>query len=168
MRNEISSKHSIFTRLSTSFGFNKKLNGHQIIDVYKTFSDKKGAVWYSTDSLHRGISKNKVEQFLDLIFEGNKIKIFFAISEAGGGENELDYEAEVLDIQTDKEKRYSPDKNLTPAEWSEDKSKIWLKIKNIKPSSFKVDDFIVASTQKPLRETIKSNSRYIFGYIIKN
>ncbi|KLU60296.1 hypothetical protein CEB3_c31470 [Peptococcaceae bacterium CEB3] len=154
---------AIFMRL----GINKslKLTGSQTIAVYKGFCDTNGAVWFSTDSLATGMAEKKEEEFVRAVKDGFVVEMYFAIGKKGEGTNEIAYKAEVIDIVSDAIGRRSPDKNLTPAEWETDRSRIWIKLQKLVPfTSLTTADFIVASTGNVLVDSIR-RSQYHFGYI---
>lgn len=155
---------SIFMRLGNdSFS---KMNGVKTISTYRDFCLKNKAVWFSTDSLAFGMSETRRCEFINAIKNGHIVLIFFAIGKNGGGNNDMEYMAEVQDIRTDKEGINSPEEILTPDEWKNENSKIWIKIKGISDTTLKASDFMVQSTRNILSKSI-GNSQYHFGYIIR-
>ena len=154
---------SIFVRLSVAKNLKgERLDGKEIIQIYETLCDKKGAVWYSTNVRHMG--EESFNLFTNLIRIKVTVKIFFVISQKGGGSNKIDYEAEVLEIKTRANKLPSPDKELTPDDWKNCHDKLWIKITNLKSSKMNIDNFIVTSTGRSLSKTLKI-SQHPFGYI---
>lgn len=159
---------SIFMRLSKAKNLKGELlNGEAIMQKYRSICEQKGSVWYSTDVLSHGMAKKRRKQFIEAIEKGISVKIFFAISEKGNGTNEIEYEAEVLDIETAPFRISSPDKALTPDDWANDANKLWIKVKELKQSQEFMDDFIIISTGKSLSKTLKKTQCSIY-YISKN
>ncbi|NFA42581.1 hypothetical protein EXM65_08320 [Clostridium botulinum] len=142
-----------------------KVDGNKTMKIYKDFCDKNGSVWFSTNSHPKGIGKQKYKEFTDAINKGNTVEMFFIIGKGCNGTNNIEYRAEVLDIESDADGIYSPDVNLTPMEYKKENKKIWIKISNLqKVNELSVKDFVIASTKKDLKEAIEG-SQYHFGYI---
>ncbi|SDL23767.1 hypothetical protein [Natronincola ferrireducens] len=154
---------SIFMKLGHSS--NNKYDGVETIKIYKQFCRDNGTVWFSTDSLSRGMAVKRRNEFIDAIKRNEVVEIYFAIGRNSGGSNEIEYKAKVLDIYTDAEGINSPEKQLTPLEWRENKNKIWIKISSLNICNYrKTKDFIVSSSNKILSDSI-AKSQYNFGYI---
>lgn len=156
---------AIFMRLGHSPS--NKYNGKETLKIYTDFCNKNHSVWFSTDSLATGMSEKRRAEFIGEVKSGSVVEIYFAIGKSSGGDNDINCRAVVVDIKTDREGIPSPDKSLTPDEWREDRNKIWIKIKDLKPfNGLTTKDFIVASTKNVLADSI-SNSQFNFGYIKK-
>lgn len=156
---------SIFMRLGNDLSSN--LNGIQTMKIYEDFIKNGKTVWFSTNSLDKGMAKEKLAEFLKAINQGDIVEIYFVLGKASEGDNEIRFKAEVIDIKSDRQGMPSPDKNLTPENWKDVNKKIWIKIKNLKPfSSLTTRDFIVRSTGNVLADSI-IDSEYHFGYIKK-
>lgn len=154
---------SIFMRLGHSSS--NKYNGKETIKIYRSFCNQNHTVWFSTDSLAKGMAKAKVSEFIKAINNGLAVEIYFAIGKTSGGNNEIEYKAQVVGIESDPLGINSPEKEQTPIEWRENRNKIWLKLQHIRPcNNFTVDDFIVLSSGNLLSNAIE-NSQYQFGYI---
>lgn len=144
-----------------------KVDGNQTMEIYKDFCDKNGSVWFSTNSHTKGIGKQKYEEFTDVIHKGNTVEMFFIIGKGCNGTNDIEYKAEVVDIESDAKGISTPDANLTPNEYKQEVKKIWIKLINLqKYNDLNTKDFIIASTKKDLKPAIE-NSQYHFGYIQK-
>lgn len=142
-----------------------KVDGNETMEIYKSFCDKNGSVWFSTDSHPKGIGKQKYKEFTDAIRKGNTVEMFFIIGKGCNGTNDIEYRAEVVDIESNADGIYSPDVNLTPIEYRKENKKIWIKISNLQEfNKLSVNDFVIASTKKDLKEAIEG-SQYHFGYI---
>jgi hypothetical protein len=156
---------AIFMRLGHSPS--NKYNGKETLKIYNDFCNKNHSVWFSTDSLATGMSEKRRAEFIGEIKNGNIVEIYFAIGKSSDGDNNIHFRAEVADIKTDGDGIPSPEKSLTPDEWKENRNKIWMKIKGLKPfKELTAKDFIVVSTKKVLADSI-SNSQFNFGYIKK-
>lgn len=142
-----------------------KVDGNETMKIYQDFCDENGSVWFSTNSHPKGIGKQKYKEFTDAINKGNTVEMFFIIGKGCNGTNNIEYRAEVLEIESDADGIYSPDVNLTPMEYKKENKKIWIKISNLqKVNELSVKDFVIASTKKDLKEAIEG-SQYHFGYI---
>lgn len=156
---------SLFMRLGRDDFSN--LNGIETMEVYQRFCKKHGTVWFSTNSLSAGMAEKKVLMFLNAIKQDKVVEIYFAIGKNGGGNKDIQYKAEVVDLKSNSVGILSPDKSLTPNEWKNDKKKIWIKITNIDPfTQLTTKEFIVVSTGNILADSI-AHSQYQFGYAIK-
>ncbi|NFG58429.1 hypothetical protein FC778_06875 [Clostridium botulinum] len=144
-----------------------KIDGNKTMEIYKNFCDQNTNVWFSTDSHTSGIGKKMRGKFNDAISRGKIVEIYFIIGKRCNGINDIEYRAEVVDIESDAKGICSPDVNLTPIEYKKENKKIWIKITNLqRVNNINVKDFIIASTKKDLKEAIE-NSQYHFGYIKK-
>lgn len=142
-------------------------NGRQTLDIYKQFSDSKGAVWFSTDFNAKGMGKAKRTEFINAIKSGKVVEMYFAISKPNDGENKMIAVAEVEDIISDKDGIGTPDNLLTPGQWIADKNKIWIKLNRITYlDEVDCSDFKIASSGRNLMEVI-SVSQHHFGYIVR-
>lgn len=142
----------------------KNLDGYQTINLYECFYTNNSSVWFSTNSLHKGMDLQKVNQLNNAIKQGNNIEIYFAIGKDGGGKNDIEFKANVLRIVSNKYKTPTPDILLTPPQFANDENYIWIKINNIQRSKLTTNDFIVKSTGNTLSKSIEK-SQYHFGYI---
>ena len=157
---------AIFMRLGHTAA--NPYDGKDTLEIYSDFCNKNQSVWFSTDSLTSGMSETRRAEFINEIENGNIVEIYFAIGKNSGGDNDIHYKAQVVDIKTDGEGIPSPEKAFTPDEWKENRNKIWIKIKDLEPfNKYTTRDFIVASSKKVLADSI-ANSQFNFGYIKKN
>lgn len=157
---------SLFMRL----GIDEKTNynGIKTMDTYKIFVHKNDFVWFSTNSLANGMAKEKVNIIKDAIYNDEVVYMYFVVGKKGGGNNEILYCAEIVDIVTDAEGVRSPDKKLTPNEWKDCTNKIWIKVKRLSENTnLTTKDFVVISSGEILFDSIE-NSEYHFGYITRN
>ncbi len=142
-----------------------KYNGIETLKIYQEFCINKGSVWFSTDSLAKGMSEKKRLLFLEEIEKNNIVEIYFAVGKGIDKINDIVFKGEVIDIKSDKEGVCSPDMNYTPSEWRNNNNKIWIKVKNLKPfDKLCAEDFIVESSGNVLKDII-NRSQYQFGYI---
>lgn len=157
-------KTALFMKLGISKS--KSYDGEQTMGIYKNFCKSHSSVWFSTDSLHGGMSLKKVLEFNNVIKQGNNVEIYFAIGNVGGGNNDIEYKANVLNIVSKKCKIPTPDRLLTPNEYIDEKKYIWIEVNNIQKTSLRKNNFIVISSGNILTKSIKK-SQYHFGYIQK-
>ena len=154
---------AIFMKLTTDG--TGTFNGVETMKVYKEFTNEHRFVWFSTNALSTGIAKKQQEKFLKAINNGDLVEIYFAVGKTSCGNNDIMYKANVSDIRSDSEYFKTPDASLTPNEWEDLNSKIWIRISNIESfNDLSATDFIVESTGRILREVI-DKSQYLFGYI---
>lgn len=157
-------KHALFMRL----GINPSdfSNGNGTMKTYIDFCQSHPSVWFSTDSLYGGMAAEKVSEFNDAIDHGYLVEMYFAIGNVGGGKNEMEYKANVLRVESEKDKMPTPDRILTPNEFISDTKYIWIKVDNIQKTTLTTDDFIVISSSNVLTKSIEK-SQFHFGYIQK-
>lgn len=156
----------IFMKLGMSYDIEGNgLDGIETIEAYMRNCDEngKGYTWFSTESLHFGMAKKKVEYYNKLASNGEKVKILFGIS---NGVNDIRYSATVLEIVSDKNRLKCPgEKGSVPEEFGDNETaKIWIKITDIKEENLKATMFRIRSTNANLKQVI-SNSQFHFGYV---
>lgn len=155
----------IFMKLGNSTGNNGvTYDGIETIEIYKKDANERDYTWFSTESLYYGMSKSKLEYFKNKISIGETVKILFAVGANAGGNNDICYSAEVLDIKSDSSPIDAPEEAY-PSVWSNSKARIWIKIKNIEPETTLTADKLVVKSTGALLKTIISNSQYHFGYV---
>lgn len=154
---------SIFMKLGNDSTLN--VDGNKTIEIYKAFCDKNKQVWFSTDSLSRGMAPKRRKEFLEAISNNEIVEMYFVIGKGSNGNNDIQYKADVIDIETDANGLISPDKKLTPEQYIDENKKIWIKIYNLKKyTKLTTKDFVVNSTNNSLNESLKQ-SQHHFGYI---
>lgn len=156
-------KHTIFMRLGINPS--NKSDGDTTMKIYKDFCLSHPSVWFSTDSLYRGMAPKKISEFNDAIERGYLVEICFAIGNSGG-KNKMEYKASVLKVESEKGKTQSPERSLTPNEFVNDLKYIWIEVNDIQKTSLTTDDFIVISSGNVLTKSIEK-SQFHFGYIQK-
>ncbi len=156
----------LFMKLSfSSDRMGKKYNGNETMQIYMEDEKQRGYTWFSTEALYFGMSKKQVEIFRQRISMGQKVKILFAIGNNAGGNNDIAYSAEVLDIESNQIPSPSPEKNAYPSIWDGEKARIWIKMRNIKIEKEITADKLVVNSTGALLKPIISNSQYHFGYV---
>ena len=139
-------------------------DGHETMQLYIADQSTRGFTWFSTQALFYGMSPKRVDEYNKKIRLGNKVTILFAIGRSAGGENDIAYTANVLEIQSFKEPQPLPSKEY-PAVWHGERARIWLKIDGLKPESILTAKlFQITSTGFDLQQVI-NNSQYHFGYV---
>lgn len=157
----------IFMKLGDSHDIKGKLlDGEKTIEAYiKNIEENDlGYTWFSTQSLHFGMSKKKVAYYNKLIHNGEKVTILFAV---GMNINDIVYSATVKEIVSSKDQITCPEcPEAVPKEYgSEETGKIWIKISNIKKETkLKAAMMAIRSTDANLKEVI-TNSQFHFGYV---
>lgn len=157
----------IFMKLGTSYDVNyNQLDGYDTIKAYIRNCNENGLghSWFSTDSLHFGMAKKKVEYYNLLAASGDTVKILFAVGE---GVNEIVYSATVLEILSGRDAVSCPGEvGSVPNEFGDDeKAKIWIKIKDIEEEhDIKAAMLRVRRTDANLKQVI-TNSQFHFGYV---
>ena len=70
----------IFMKLGTAITVDgRELNGVDTIKTYINAQNKMGYTWFSTQSLHTGMAKEKIKFYNDAINSGESVKVLFAI-----------------------------------------------------------------------------------------
>ena len=157
----------IFIKLGTTYGQGGvPLDGKATIEAYINNMETNGLgySWFSTRSLHFGMSKKKVAYYNSLAQKGEEVTLLFAIGE---DINDICYSATVLEIQSSKDLFHCPDVSSSVPEelGSEETGKIWIKIRDLrKEDSLKASMFYVRSTDSNLKQVI-SESQFHFGYV---
>lgn len=157
----------IFMKLGTSHDVDgNALDGYETIEAYIRNCDENGLgySWFSTESLHFGMAKKKVEYYNKLAKNGEKVSILFAIGE---DINDICYSATVLELVSDKDSIKCPgEAGSVPDEFGdEETAKIWIKITDIQEEpELKAAMLKVRSTDANLKQII-SNSQFHFGYV---
>jgi len=165
---ETTSEDFLFMKLGWSSTANDEpINAIQTMKLYMKDEKMRGYTWFSTSALPWGMSKKQVKYFKKIIQKGEKLKILFAAGIDAGGDNDIVFNAEVLDIVSYKEPDQSPESNALPKEFTGEDATIWLKIKNIEPEEhISANQLKVKSTGSSLDKVI-STSQFHFGYITR-
>lgn len=157
----------IFMKLATAYDTEgNPLDGDETVNVYKDNCESNGLgyTWFSTQSLHSGMQKKKVDYYNRIIKEGEIVKILFAVS---GEENDIKYSARILEIVSSKDNIKCPGSDVAVPEkfGPNEGGKIWIKITDIVPEEkLTADMLVVGSTGSNLKQVI-SNSQFHFGYV---
>lgn len=153
---------SIFMKLGVDSTGN--FDGYKTMHEYEKCISENGATWFSTSAIHSGMSKKQKEEFLTAISKNKRVYIYFVVGKSGGGRNEIEFRAEVIDLESMKNGMQTPNINITPEPWKNEVSTTWIKIKKLsKYKNFSVDDFKFISNDKKVSEILNSNC--CFGYI---
>lgn len=157
----------IFMKLSFSYDiYGNTIDGRKTIQAYQKNEkeNRYGYTWFSTNSLHMGMDKNKVKHYNQLAKRGEKVTILFATADAN---NDICYAATVLEIQSEKEPSLCPgDAACIPKEFDQnEKAKIWIRIKDIREENNLTAEMMnIRSSDANLKQVI-SSSQYHFGYV---
>lgn len=157
----------IFMKLGTAYDVEgNEMDGYQTIEAYMRNCDENGLdyTWFSTESLHFGMAKKKVEYYNSMTKVGEKVKILFAVGE---DVNDIVYSATVLEIVSGRDAVKCPGETYSKPEEISDEAtaKIWIKMTDIKEEKeLKAAMLKVRSTGANLKQVI-SNSQFHFGYV---
>lgn len=142
----------------------KTENAYATIADYQALQEQQGEVWFGTNALASGIGRKRRLEFQTAIANKRKVHMYFVITKTGGGENEIEYQAEVLDLESKKGGTASPESALTPSAYHHQKYSIWIKLTNLTPCTEKtVADFKFANNNKVLKSSLSNSCN--FGYI---
>ncbi len=155
---------ALFLRLpqNVSSGY----NGVRTIFEYSKFCSAQGSAWLGTDALSGGMAPEKLAEFKSAFDEGQTVEIYFALGRTDRGAFDIEYRAQILNIESDSKKIKTPDNMLTPPEWQKDKRYVWLQITGIEATHLSTNDFRVVSSGNILTISM-ADSPYYFGYIKK-
>lgn len=131
-------------------------DGFKTLDKYKACIIENGSTWFSTNALSFGMAVGRREELIKAINNGKKVYIYFVIGKSGGGTNNIEYRAEIMDLDSVKGGMKTPDIEITPDLWKNEISTIWIKIRNLhKCNSKRVEDFQFVSNDKNLSDVLK-------------
>ena len=155
----------IFMKLACSYdNQGNEYDGHETMQLYMADQSTRGFTWFSTQALYYGMSPKRVDEYNKAIRLGKRVTILFAIGRSAGGENDISYIGNVLEIQSYKEPQPMPT-NEYPSLWHGERARIWLKIEGLKPEhTLTAQLFQITSTGLDLQQVI-NNSQYHFGYV---
>ena len=154
----------LFMKLGASNANGVTLDGEETIRLYIADQAKRGFTWFSTQSLFFGMSDSKVRQYNDRIRSGRPVRLLFAINNAHY-DNDIAFSADVLEIFSDKAPQPCPDGFHYPAEFQDERARIWIKLANIQPETQITAEMLrITSTGRSLKQTI-CDSQYHFGYV---
>ena len=155
----------LFMKLSFSYdNQDNEYNGHETMQAYISDETVRGYTWFSTQSLYYGMSQKRVDEYNEAIRLGKKVSLLLCIGEKAGGENDIAYKADVLEIISFKQPS-TLGSNDYPSLWHGEAARIWIKLKNIQEeNTLTAKLFNVTSTGADLQQVI-NNSQYHFGYV---
>lgn len=157
----------IFMKLGSSYDHEENiLDGVETMEAYirNCTENGLGYTWFSTQSLHFGMAKKKVEYYNELIKNGETVKILFAI---GDNINEIKYSASVMGIVSNRQETTCGDlPESIPEEFGPNEmARIWIMLEDIKEEkNIKAAMLKIRSTDANLKQVI-SNSQFHFGYV---
>lgn len=137
-----------------------KLNGFETIEVYRTFLRDHDYTWISF-TLSSGLAEAKIKHVRNEIEDSLEPKVYVVISQNGGGDNEIEFEADVLDIISSTERTQAPDDNFPEPFYQN--SNVWIKVSEIRRATKKVGDFVLFDQETPLAASL--NGQCYFAYI---
>jgi len=162
---EMTEELFIFMRLGfTKDNQEKEYGGHETMATYIADQKQRGFTWFSTEAHYYGMAKEKVNFYNKAIKLGKKVTMLFAIGKAAGGQNDIAYKANVLEVVSFKEPTTIEGSDY-PEVWHGEKARVWVKIENLQPeSTLTAKMFHFPSTGADLQQVI-NNSQCHFGYV---
>lgn len=160
---------SLFMRLGWSHtNEGQALNGRDTIKLYIENIKQNGHTWFSTDSLHSGMAKAKVDYYTEIINSGVQLKMYFALND-DITHNDIAYSADVIEIKSDPIDRKAPcNEKEYPKEFRGELANIWINIENIQEETkIRAKEMSIVSTGNCLEDVI-IRGQYCFGYIKKS
>ena len=157
----------IFSKLTYAYGEKgERLEGREVVEAYikNLVENNLGYTWFSTNSMHSGMSRKKVKYYNEMIRQGKKVEFLIALAYPI---NDISYIATVSEIRSSKEGISRPEEvESVPEEFrNEGQAKIWLKLTNIqKEEEIKASMLKIRSTGFNLKTAI-INSQYQYGYV---
>ena len=156
----------IFMKLGSSTDQNgDSLDGHETMEAYMRNIEENGLgySWFSTQSLHFGMAKEKVKYYNQCIKNGESVKMLFAV---GNEINDICYSANVLEIVSGRDEQTCPGiAGSEPDEFKGEEHKIWIKISDLEEeTALKASMLKIRSSDANLKSVI-TNSQYHFGYV---
>lgn len=141
------------------------LDGNQTICEYQKYINKNGSVWYGTDSLYYGISKNKLKVINECLDNAGSIKVVFVISNRGNGDNRIAFTGEIVEVVSSRERTQRV--HDVPSCFIGNKHKTWIRLSCIeKENELMTENLKVKSTNNILARAIEG-SRYQMGYLTR-
>jgi hypothetical protein len=162
---DTSEEKFIFMKLANSRdNQGNEYSAHETMQLYIADQSQRGYTWFSTQALFYGMSPKRVEAYNKAIGLGDKVTILFAIGRSAGGDNDIAYKANVLEIRSYTEPQKLPTDEY-PSVWHGETARIWIKMDNLSPETILTARlFEITSTGMDLQQVI-NNSQYHFGYI---
>ncbi len=102
------------------------------------------------------MSQKRIDYYNKKIESGKNVKMLFAVNNENF-DNDIAFSANVLKVFSSKVPVSCPEDNAYPAQFDNEKARIWIKLANI-------TNEIDTSTGRDLKQTI-SNAQYHFGYV---
>jgi hypothetical protein len=157
------SRDIIFVRLGCSYDdYENEYKGHETMQQYIADEPSHGYTWFSTSNRGYGMAQDKVKAFKKAIGSQN-VMILFAISKKAGGTNEIEYRADVTEIESYPSKKLGPHEQ--PEIYRNQPERIWIKIQNIiKETKLTTSCFKITSSGNDLKRVLDTR-QWSFGYI---
>ena len=142
----------------------EKIDGEETAELLKGRCDEAGYIWMSVSSLPRGMASKRAARFRRAIQEGQRIRLFICVNNEHY-HNEVAYSALIRDIVSCGEPVACPEKENRPSRFADEKSRLWLKLENMKQETkIKAEDLVAASTGSDVKWLLE-HSRMSFAYV---
>ena len=101
MKVYLTTETRIFIKLACSQDrHGNEFGGKETMDFYVSDQESRGYTWFSTDGNYRGMAQKRVLYFNEAIRQGNRVTMLFAIGKGAGGQNDIAYTANVLEVKS--------------------------------------------------------------------
>lgn len=139
-------------------------DGEETMKLYIDDVAKRGYTWFSTQSLFYGMSQKRIDYYNKKIEARESVKMLFAVNNENYN-NDIAFSADVLKVFSAKIPESCPEDNAYPAQFGNEKARIWIKLANItNETGINASMLQITSTGRDLKQTI-SNAQYHFGYV---
>lgn len=142
----------------------RKIDGEETAELLAGYCAQKGYVWMGVSCLPRGMSAKRAERFSRAIGEGQRIRLFICVNNEHY-DNEIAYSARITRLVASGEPVSCPQREDRPAEFADEKSRVWLRLEELKKETgTKAEDWVVAATGSDVKWLLE-HSRMSFAYV---
>lgn len=140
----------------------QEVNGFETMEIYQRVQVELGVTWFSTNSLSTGMIRERITRFKAALERGETVKVYFMVGINGGGSNQIEYTATLLDLASDRTPIPCPEEQHPPE--FENSAKIWLKLADLRREQLSAHDFVTDEGRNDLAQAV-AQSQFQFGYI---
>lgn len=152
----------IFVRLNpTQTRDGRTLDGFETMEIYRTDAVQRGYTWFATNGHHLGMSADRVRMYQEAISQGQIVPVYFMISVGGGGSNQIEFTARLLDLASSQTPTTCPEE---PPDELPNSGRVWLKLTDLVKQQIDPADFVVYTTGNDLASAVLPG-QFSFGYI---
>ncbi len=143
----------------------RRIDGFETMELYAEDAAARGYTWFSTDSLAHGMGVERVRQFQKALERGETVPVYFMVIKAGGGTNQIEYTAHLLDLESSAEPLPCPE-GKAPGTLG-NVGRIRLKSANLQRQQLVPSGFTVDGPGTNLADAV-AKGMFQFGYISRN